>query len=92
MTVQVVSPDVEPAAVSGSLRRLLLRPLALASIILLTIVVLACFLAPVLAPAPPLAQDLASVMQLPSAAHLLGTDTLGRDVLSRLLWGGQPAL
>ncbi|MGE0440594.1 MAG: ABC transporter permease [Gemmatimonadales bacterium] len=49
----------------------------------------ACFLAPFIAPYPMDAIDLASLRQPPSAAHLLGTDDLGRDVLSRLLWGGR---
>ncbi|WP_425839293.1 dipeptide/oligopeptide/nickel ABC transporter permease/ATP-binding protein [Streptomyces fractus] len=40
------------------------------------------------APHDPLTQDLADVHQLPSAEHLLGTDGLGRDVLSRLMFGG----
>ena len=45
-----------------------------------------------LAPYDPLEQDLGAVLQGPSAAHLLGTDDLGRDVLSRLMHGAQPAL
>ncbi|MGP3534132.1 ATP-binding cassette domain-containing protein [Microbacterium sp. RD1] len=68
------------------------RPLATAAVAVLLIIVLACALAPWLAPDDPLTQDLAAVQQLPSAAHWLGTDSLGRDVLSRLMWGGQPAL
>ena len=50
---------------------------------------LACVLAPLIAPYSPLAEDLTHVQPGPSAAHLLGTDELGRDVLSRLLYGGQ---
>lgn len=47
--------------------------------------VLAAILAPWLRPFDPLAQDVANALQGPSAHHLLGTDELGRDVLSRLL-------
>ena len=54
--------------------------------VLVGIVVLAVF-GPLLAPQDPLAQDTANMLQGPSAAHLLGTDALGRDVLSRLLAG-----
>lgn len=48
--------------------------------------------APVLAPYDPVAIDLASVKQPPDNCHLLGTDTLGRDILSRILHGGRITL
>jgi peptide/nickel transport system permease protein len=48
--------------------------------------------APLLAPYDPLTNDWMAVLQPPSAAHILGTDELGRDVLSRLLWGAQSPL
>ena len=44
---------------------------------------------PSLAPYDPIAVDLNNALQRPSAAHLVGTDQLGRDVFSRLLTGGQ---
>lgn len=50
---------------------------------------LLCLAAPWLAPYDPTTVDLSVGLQPPSAAHWLGTDPLGRDVLSRLLWGGQ---
>lgn len=49
-------------------------------------------LAPLLAPADPTANDLAASLQPPSAQHLLGTDQLGRDQLSRLLYGARISL
>lgn len=48
--------------------------------------------APLLAPFDPLLNDWMAVLQPPSWAHPLGTDELGRDVLSRLLWGAQSPL
>ena len=48
--------------------------------------------APWISPADPAATDLAHRLQAPSAAHLLGTDDLGRDVLSRLIYGGRISL
>jgi peptide/nickel transport system permease protein len=45
-----------------------------------------------LSPFSPSRQDLTNIDQGPSWRHLLGTDSLGRDVLSRLLYGGRPAL
>ncbi|SDT78975.1 ABC transporter permease [Actinoplanes derwentensis] len=49
-------------------------------------------LAPVLAQYDPVANDPAAVLQLPGGAYPLGTDTLGRDILSRTLYGGRYAL
>lgn len=51
----------------------------------------AAALAPVLAGADPLAQDIGARLQGPSPSHVLGTDALGRDLFSRLLWGGRLA-
>ena len=55
------------------------------------IVLLAVF-GPLLAPHDPLAQDASALLQGPSGAHWLGTDDLGRDVLSRLLAGSTLSL
>jgi peptide/nickel transport system permease protein len=51
-----------------------------------------CLAAPGLAPFDPAAVDLSLGLQPPSADHWLGTDELGRDVLSRLLWGGRVSI
>jgi peptide/nickel transport system permease protein len=89
----------EIAAVSGAeapssrfLGRALRKPLGVISAVYVVLLTLACVLAPLIAPYAPLAEDLAHVQEGPSAAHLLGTDELGRDVLSRLLYGGQLTL
>lgn len=70
-------------------RRFLASRRAVAGAILLGAVALAAVLAPVLAPYDPAEQRAASAVQPPSAAHLMGTDNFGRDVLSRALWGGR---
>jgi peptide/nickel transport system permease protein len=49
-------------------------------------------LAPLIAPYNPLASDWLAVLQPPTPRHPLGTDELGRDVLSRLLWGAQTSM
>lgn len=66
------------------------RPVAGLSVVFLLLLVLCGFLAPLLAPQSPQAQDVVHALQGPSAEHLLGTDTLGRDVLSRMLYGIAP--
>ncbi|MFK2825369.1 ABC transporter permease [Bacillus sp. B190/17] len=48
--------------------------------------------APLLTPYDPLAVSLSTVLQPPSTVHLFGTDELGRDVLTRLLYGGRVSL
>jgi peptide/nickel transport system permease protein len=55
-------------------------------------VVLVSLLAPVVAPYDPIRQDLGERVAGSSVRHLLGTDEVGRDVLSRLIWGARPAL
>lgn len=70
-----------------------LRPVSarIAVGILAVVAVLAVF-GPALAPADPLAQNTAALLQGPSADHWLGTDALGRDVFSRLLAGSPVSL
>ncbi|TXL74424.1 ABC transporter permease [Vineibacter terrae] len=58
----------------------------------LAVVVLASLLAPWVAPYSPIEQDYTQMLAPPSAAHLLGTDDLGRDVFSRLIHGGKASL
>ncbi len=72
-------------------RRLRNLPLVTGGVLVAFIVALAA-LAPVLAPYDPTAIDPAGRLARPSGAHLLGTDRLGRDVLSRILHGGRVAV
>ena len=58
----------------------------------LVLLVLVSFGAPLIAPYSPSMQDLGNTLAAPSAQHWLGTDDLGRDILSRLLYGGRVAL
>jgi peptide/nickel transport system permease protein len=69
--------------------RVVRRPSTALPLLFLVAVIVACFAAPLIAPYGPLTQDLTNILQRPSSHHLLGTDTLGRDVLSRLLYGGR---
>jgi len=48
--------------------------------------------APWVSPYDPIAQDQRASLRAPGAAHLLGTDVFGRDILSRVLWGGRQSL
>lgn len=66
--------------------------LAMGGLLVVVVLMLAALLAPVLAPHDPGVQNLANRLSRPSAAHWLGTDELGRDILSRILFGGQVTL
>lgn len=59
---------------------------ALALVVLLGLVIVAIG-APWIAPYPPTAQDVNNMLAAPSSSHLLGTDDLGRDIFSRLIYG-----
>lgn len=65
---------------------------AVVGLIIVTFWIAVALLAPVLAPYSPTAQDSRAVNQPPSAQHLLGTDHLGRDILSRLMYGSRTIL
>ena len=60
--------------------------------VVLLIAVMAALLAPLVAPHDPLKQDLNHALARPDRAHLLGTDNVGRDVLSRVIWGTRVSL
>src|SRR6266850_5180425 len=93
MSVLADQIAIVPAARSHpSVSLLLQNPVAIAAIGFLGIVTLVCVGAPVMAPYDPLHQDLERVLSGPTAHNLLGTDTLGRDVLSRLIFGGRRSL
>ncbi len=66
--------------------------LALIGIAMVTLVILACVGAPLLTDYDPKAIDYSAVLQAPNDAHRLGTDRLGRDVFSRILYGGQMSI
>jgi peptide/nickel transport system permease protein len=62
------------------------------SLVVLGIIVAACVLAPVISPDDPTATDPTHTFAAASGRHLLGTDELGRDLFSRLLYGGRLSL
>lgn len=85
MTTTLVTTIARRGASGGLLRRLLRHPLGAPSVVVLAIIVLVAIVSPWLAPMDPTATDVAKVFGDPDAEHLLGTDSAGRDVLSRLI-------
>lgn len=70
----------------------LFTPVVAVAFAALALILTACILAPLLSPYDPNAQDLSSTLAKPSAGHWLGCDQNGRDLFSRILYGGRTAL
>jgi len=73
-------------------RRFLRRPFAVIGLVVAVAFVLGAILAPVVAPYSAAATDFNSVLGHSSGKHLLGTDELGRDVFSRIVWGARASI
>jgi len=76
----------------GQAQRFSRDPLGMLGLILVTLIILAAIFADILAPYGPAAIDVKARLAAPTFEHPLGTDQLGRDVLSRVLYGGRIAL
>lgn len=74
------------------LHRLFQKKLAMLGLVIFGVEVLLAVLAPLIAPYDPLAMDFSAMLAKPSAAHLMGCDDMGRDILSRILYGARSSL
>ena len=74
------------------IKRISSDPLGLLGLCLVTLMVVSALGASIFAPYDPIQLNIMDRLQGPSANHLLGTDQLGRDLFSRVLFGGQVAL
>lgn len=72
-----------------NLKKFYKNKLAFIGFIFFTVILLACIFAPLLTTYAPEAVDLSAMNRPPSAQHIFGTDKLGRDVFSRILYGGR---
>jgi peptide/nickel transport system permease protein len=73
-------------------KRFLRRPMAVGGLIVVLFFVVTAVFAPWLAPHSAADTDFNALLSHPSSKHLLGTDELGRDVLSRLIWGSRASM
>lgn len=86
-------PAKSDAALRQSIwRRIIDSPMAASSLGVLVLIVLAVIFAPFLTPHDPITGDISMALLPPDSAHLLGTDSAGRDVFARILYGGRITL
>lgn len=91
MTV-VIEAGVMPPAESRAWKKLKKNKAALAGFIMVMFFIVLAVAAPILPIADPNATSWSAIRQAPSAMHWLGTDEIGRDILSRMIWGSQASL
>lgn len=90
----MTSTALDPAAIRGPgiARRLLSRPPAAIGLVIALSMVVIAILAPVIAPYRPEANDFSAILSPPTPTHPFGTDELGRDILSRVMWGARASM
>jgi len=93
MTTEAVSAPVRARRARRTVWGIMRRDLrAMLSLSYLALLVFVAIFAAKIAPYSPIEQNVAELLLPPSSAHWLGTDDLGRDVLSRLIWGAPNSL
>lgn len=89
----ISAPEAERSGAAVAARKLWERlagyPTVLVGGLVVLVLAVIALLAPVIAPYPPLEMNIVDRLQAPSAAHWLGTDEFGRDVLSRIIYGSR---
>jgi len=90
LAIDVLPPESSPG--QRALRRLSARPSAMVGLGVVVFFVLLAIFAPWIAPYDPIATSWSAIRKAPSAAHWFGTDEIGRDVLSRVIFGAQASL
>jgi peptide/nickel transport system permease protein len=90
-TLPIVTADEESPG-ARAWRRLKRRKGAMAALIVVVLLIMLAVFAPWIAPYDPIKTSFTLVRKAPSWAHWLGTDEVGRDVLSRVIWGARASL
>ena len=85
-------PRVARRQLFGARAPILREPLNVLALTVIALFAIGAIFAPFIAPYDPLAQELGARLEPPSAAHWLGTDQLGRDIASRILYGSRISL
>ncbi len=82
----------QPGPARRALRRLLARRAAVFGLVVVALMALLALAAPWIAPFDPLATSWKTVRKAPSLVHWFGTDEVGRDLFSRVIWGGRASM
>src|SRR3982075_312201 len=91
-TIPITDRDEIESPARRALRRLLQRKGAVVGLIVIGAFIVLALFAPLIAPYDPIATSWTLVRKPPSALHWFGTDDLGRDVLSRVMYGARASL
>jgi peptide/nickel transport system permease protein len=94
MTMQQTMPATPSKSRSGNRawKKLKANRSALAGLLIISVFLILAVAAPLLPIADPVATSWSAIRKAPSAAHWLGTDDIGRDILSRMIWGARASL
>src|SRR6201996_7726444 len=91
-TIPIAAADELVRPTRRALRRLFRRKGAVVGLVVIAVFILLALFAPVVAPYDPVATSWSLVRKPPSALHWFGTDDLGRDILSRVIYGARASL
>ncbi len=92
LALELETQDMQTRSLwSDAFRRLVRNRLSMAGLVIFLLLFITAIFGPYIAPYPYMLQDLDRVAEGPSADYLLGTDDLGRDMLSRIMWGARTA-
>ena len=92
VALHAVVPAPRADRISAIRYFLRMNPRMLIGLVLLSVLLFVAVFAPLIAPYDPIKVSIADGLEPPSLQHLLGTDDLGRDVFSRVLWGSRISL
>lgn len=90
--IALTTSSESESASRKAVKRFARNRLAVVGLVLIAVLTLMAVFAPVIAPYDPIKQDYNALSQAPSGAHLFGTDNLGRDVLTRTIYGARVSL
>ncbi len=90
--IEPVAPILKPREKGRAWRKMKANRGSLVGLVIIAFFALLAILAPILPIPDPVATSWGAIRKAPSAAHWLGTDDLGRDILSRMIWGARASL